>query len=68
MNWQAVTAIVTAVVALCGFVHWALDSVVRQQLEPIRQDISVLRTAVFNHLAHGELPQEHRIRQRLGYE
>lgn len=68
MNWQALTALATATVVLGTFMQWSVRAIIRQELEPVRRDITVLRTAVFNHLRHGEAFTEQTIRERLGYE
>ncbi|MGH9414580.1 MAG: hypothetical protein ACRD0Y_12695 [Terriglobales bacterium] len=68
MNWQALLAVATATVVLGTFVQWSVRAIIRQELEPVRRDIAVLRTAVFNHLRHGEPFTEQAIRERLGYE
>ncbi|HVA64309.1 MAG TPA: hypothetical protein VNF74_11340 [Terriglobales bacterium] len=60
----AVAAVGTAAAALY---LWATRHIVRDELEPLRQDIEVLRVAVFNHLTHGETPDEDMIRRGLGY-
>lgn len=67
MNWQMITALAAAATALGGFLLWALRTVVRSELEPVRQDITVLRVAVFNHLSHDQQPDEAAIREGLGY-
>jgi hypothetical protein len=67
MNWQMITALAAASTALGGLLVWVLRNIVRGELEPVRQDIAVLRTAVFNHLSHGEEPDERHIREGLGY-
>lgn len=68
MNWQAISALVLAVGTLGAFTHWVVRTIVHQELETVREDISVLRAAVFNHVAHGEKPDEGAIRERMGYE
>jgi hypothetical protein len=65
--WQALTAIVAAAGLAGAICLWAVRQIVRGEIEPIKQDIAVLRGAVFNHLAHGEIPDETDIRERLGY-
>jgi len=67
MNWQMITALAAGATAIGGFLLWALRNVVRSELEPVRQDITVLRVAVFNHLSHDERPDESAIREGLGY-
>jgi hypothetical protein len=67
MNWQMITALAAAATALGGFLLWALRNIVRAELEPVRQDITVLRVAVFNHLSHDQQPDELVIREGLGY-
>lgn len=51
--------------ALGSFFLWAIRNIIRQENAPLVEDISVLRVAVFNHLAHGETPEENKIRQFL---
>jgi len=46
---------------------WTTRHIVRDELLLVRQDIETLRTAVFNHLSHGEAPDEGLIRRGLGY-
>lgn len=65
---QAVTAAVAVAGALGALYLWATRHIVRDELEPLRQDIEVLRVATFNHLAHDEKPEEARIRRGLGYD
>jgi hypothetical protein len=67
MNWTMVTAVVTALGAASGGLAWAARSLIREELAPVRQDIEVLRVAVFNHLTHGDEPVEAHIREVLGY-
>jgi hypothetical protein len=67
MNWQMITALAAGATAVGGFLLWALRNVVRGELEPVKQDITVLRVAVFNHLSHDEQPDEAAIREGLGY-
>lgn len=64
---QLLTGIVAAAGLVGAVCTWAVRQIVRGELEPVRQDIAVLRGAVFNHLAHGESPDEAAIRERLGY-
>ncbi len=74
----AIGQLVVAAVAVSGAVAalylWATRQVIREELQPVRshlarqgEDIAVLRTAVFNHLAHGDQPVEAHIREVLGY-
>lgn len=76
---DSVIAIVAALGALSGLYAWVTRAIVRAELEPVRenlarkaQDIAVLKAAVFNHLAHTNLPIkapiEREIREELGYE
>jgi|GEM_PF-6558763 len=64
---QLVTAAVAVAGALSALLLWVTRHIVRDELEPLRQDIEVLRVATFNHLAHNERPEEARIRRGLGY-
>ncbi len=64
---QLVTAAVAVAGGLCAVFLWATRHIVRDELEPLRQDIEVLRVAAFNHLTHGEMPDEGLIRRGLGY-
>jgi len=67
MNPTWVTAAAAVAGLAAGGCLWALRHIVRDELLPLRQDIEVLRMAVFNHLTHGEAAQEDAIRRRLGY-
>lgn len=67
MNWAMVTAVVTALAGASGLLAWMARSLIREELAPVRQDIEVLRVAVFNHLRHGDEPVEGHIREVLGY-
>ncbi len=67
MNWQMVTALVALAVACSALFVWAVRNMIRDELRPVMHDIEVLRTAVFNHLAHGQEPVEAHIREVLGY-
>jgi len=64
---QAITALVGVLGVLGALYLWATKHVVRDEIEPLRQDIEVLRVATFNHLAHNEKPDEGLIRRGLGY-
>lgn len=68
MNWPMVTALVAALALLGAFIQWSVRAIVRQELEPMRREIEVLRTAVFNHVQHGEEFTEQDIRRQLGYD
>jgi len=68
-NWgQLVPALVAVAAAVAGFMVWAARNLIREELAPLRQDIEVLRIAVFNHLTHGGEPVEAHIREVLGYD
>ncbi|MGH9475449.1 MAG: hypothetical protein ACRD1C_03850 [Terriglobales bacterium] len=62
-----ISALVLMVGTLGAFTHWAVRTIVRQEMEPLQQDITVLRAAVFNHLMHDQKPEERDIREKLGY-
>ena len=48
-------------------IHEELEAFSQQHLQPLREDVTVLRAAVFNHLTHGErLPGEGPLREQLG--
>jgi len=48
-------------------IHEELEAFSLQYLQPLKEDVTVLRTAVFNHLTHGErLPDEGALRRKLG--
>lgn len=64
---EAIMAVCSAVALVGALCLWALRQIIRDEIEPLKQDIAVLRGAVFNHLAHGEAPDEPTIRERLGY-
>ena len=65
--WQILSGIAIVLTALGGFGLWVLRLVIRQELEPVKEDVHVLKVAAFNHLTHGETPDENAIRIRLGY-
>lgn len=53
--------------AIVAAAVWADHGLQRHRIEPLRQDIEVLRVAVFNHVRHGGDPCEDHIREVLGY-
>ncbi|HXR96986.1 MAG TPA: hypothetical protein VN709_04000 [Terriglobales bacterium] len=62
---------ITGLTAIAGLTAagclWVLRHIVRDELEPLRQDVETLRVAVFNHLSHDQPATETDIRERLGY-
>lgn len=74
MNPTWLTALASLLGVLVAGYLWTTRHIVRDELEPMRndiarqgEDIAVLRTSVFNHLSHGEIAEEQAIRERLGY-
>jgi len=65
--WAGVGALVALATLLGSVCLWVLRAVIHQELEPIRQDLDVLRASVFNHMAHGEKPTEAHVRAALGF-
>ncbi len=65
---EMLTGIVAAAGLAGALCLWTVRQIIRDEIEPLKQDIAVLRGAVFNHLAHGEPPDEAQIRERLGYD
>lgn len=63
-------AAVVTVVGTAGL--FVLRLIIRSENEranrPLERRIAVLWEAVFNHLSHGEVPDEHAISRRLGLE
>lgn len=63
---------ITAGAAFCGTLTagylWTTRHIVRDEMAPLREDIEVLRLAVFNHLSHGDQPDEAALRKGLGYD
>ena len=72
MTLQDIAGTLTGATALAGLIGaiclWAIRQLVRQEIEPLKEDVAVLRQAVFNHLAHGEQPDEAAIRRRLNHD
>jgi len=72
---QSLAGMAILLSACCTGCLWVGRRIVREELEdklnsalsPIRQDIEALRMATFNHLSHGEKPDESQIRKALGY-
>lgn len=62
----SITAGVAALSGLAALYAWTTRRIVREELQPLRNDVEVLRLAVFNHLSHGERPTEAELRGRLG--
>ncbi|MGH9416856.1 MAG: hypothetical protein ACRD01_09535 [Terriglobales bacterium] len=57
-----VTALAALAAALASGWQWVTRHIIRDEVGTIREDIEVLRVAVFNHLRHGDLPDEAAIR------
>lgn len=68
MNPSWLIALAAAGTCAGSAVLWSMRQLVRQEVQPLRQDIEVLRVAVFNHLRHGGDPVEEHIREVLGYD
>ena len=74
MNPQLITATVAVAGAICTAYLWVTRKVIREEIaramrdevRPLRQDVEVLRVAVFNHLSHDQQPVETHIREVLG--
>lgn len=66
--WAAVGSLVALATFLGTICLWVLRMVIRDELEPVRQDIETLKVATFNHLTHGDKPDEAEIRARLGFD
>ena len=68
---QSLGGIAILLSACCTGCLWVGRRIVREELDskltPLRQDIEALRMATFNHLSHGEKPDEPQIRKLLGY-
>lgn len=74
--WQDMAGVVAVMTAFATLLLWVGRRVVREELQtfsekeidPLQEDVEVLRVAVFNHVSHGEdLPSEDHIREVLGY-
>jgi len=64
--WLSLGGMAAVLSMLGAFGLWLLRQVIREELKTVKDDIQVLRAAVFNHLSHGEQPDEHAIREALG--
>lgn len=65
--WLMLGGMAAVLSTLGGAGLFVLRLVIRAELAPIREQVEVLRTAVFNHLSHDEKPNEAEIRRTLGY-
>lgn len=64
--WLMLGGMAAVLSALGAAGLFVLRLVIRAELAPVKEDVQVLKIAAFNHLSHGERPNEAAIREKLG--
>lgn len=72
---QDIIAVIALATSICTVYLWVTRQIIRSEIaramqhemKSVKQDVEVLRTAVFNHLSHDDTPVEANIREVLGY-